>query len=55
MHAGYQRAKPFYGWIVVAAAFVVTFIGFGSDGGNDYWLIRNSIPFHVTMGEEIHC
>ena len=30
MHAGYQRAKPFYGWIVVAAAFVVTFIGFGS-------------------------
>ena len=30
MHAGYQRAKPFYGWYVVAAAFVVTFVGFGS-------------------------
>ena len=30
MHAGYQRAKPFYGWCVVAAAFVVTLIGFGS-------------------------
>ncbi|MEY9682599.1 MFS transporter [Bradyrhizobium elkanii] len=30
MHAGYQRAKPFYGWYVVTAAFVVTLIGFGS-------------------------
>ena len=25
-----RKAKPFYGWYVVAAAFVVTFIGFGS-------------------------
>ncbi|QPF82207.1 MFS transporter [Bradyrhizobium genosp. L] len=24
------RARPFYGWFVVAAAFVITFIGFGS-------------------------
>ena len=25
-----REVKPFYGWYVVAAAFVVTFIGFGS-------------------------
>ena len=25
-----QRARIFYGWIVVAAAFAVTFVGFGS-------------------------
>lgn len=27
---GHRKAKPFYGWFVVSAAFVVTFIGFGS-------------------------
>lgn len=26
----HARTRPFYGWFVVAAAFVVTFIGFGS-------------------------
>jgi MFS transporter, OFA family, oxalate/formate antiporter len=29
MHTGHAKAKFFYGWLVVAAAFVVTFIGFG--------------------------
>ncbi|MCA6122745.1 MFS transporter [Bradyrhizobium sp. WSM 1704] len=27
---GRRKAKPFYGWYVVTAAFIVTFIGFGS-------------------------
>jgi len=30
MHSAQPRTKLFYGWLVVAAAFVVTFVGFGS-------------------------